>query len=202
MKKFVLIVAVAAMALLVDTQLVSAGRCGGGRRGGRCHSSRGCGQSSYGCGQGGGCDQMGGCGSYSGCSMGYSSGCQTCGSARVMGGSCATGNCGSASLATCANGVCSLNGAVAQAESTGATLVVTLPADAKLTIDDEPTTSTTGNRVFVTPALENGKVYQYTLKAQVVREGKTQTTTAQVTVRAGQVSSVELSVPATGVAAQ
>jgi uncharacterized protein (TIGR03000 family) len=56
--------------------------------------------------------------------------------------------------------------------------------------------------VFVTPALELGKEYEYTLKAQVVREGKPQIATAKVTIRPGETSQVELKVPAAGVAAQ
>ena len=104
----------------------------------------------------------------------------------------------------CPGGICSIGGGatVVQASNTEATLVVTLPEDAKLTIGGEETTSTSANRVFVTPALEQGKEYEYTLKAQVVRDGKTQIATAKVTVRPGQTSQVELKVPAAGVAAQ
>jgi len=201
MKKFVWIVAVAAAALVVDSQFASAGRRGGhgGCGGGGCGSS-GC--STGGC-YSGGCS-TGGC--YSGgCSTGgcgyASGGCSTCGTGSyVIGGS----SYAAAPCATCAGGVCTINPnagvSVAQASETEATLVVTLPEDAKLTIDNEPTTSTSANRVFVSPSLETGKAYQYTLKAQVVRDGKTQTTTQKVTVRAGQVSRVELTVPATGVA--
>src|SRR5262249_871346 len=53
-----------------------------------------------------------------------------------------------------------------------ATILVSLPADAKLFVDDAATTSTSTSRTFVTPALENGKTYGYTLKAEVVRDGK------------------------------
>jgi uncharacterized protein (TIGR03000 family) len=104
----------------------------------------------------------------------------------------------------CANGVCTLGGGAALAQATGteATLVVTLPEDATLTIDEEATTSTSSNRVFVTPSLEEGKEYEYTLKAKVVRDGQTQVTTAKVTVRPGKTSEVELTLPAAGVAAQ
>jgi uncharacterized protein (TIGR03000 family) len=174
MKKFLLVVAVAATVMLADSRLASA------RKGGR----GGCGGGGSSCG-GGGC----------GMSMGYgggSMGCSTCGSGgALMGGG------------VCANGVCSINGnAVAQADSTEATLVVNLPEDATLTIDGEETASTSGNRVFVSPSLEEGKEYEYTLKAKVVREGKTQIATAKVTVRAGEVTPVELKLPAAGVAAQ
>ncbi|HWG42242.1 MAG TPA: TIGR03000 domain-containing protein [Gemmataceae bacterium] len=212
MKKFVLIVAVVAMALLVDSQLASAGRRGG--RGGCGGGGGGCGGcGSYGGGYSmGGCG-MGGCGSYGmgmgGCGMGGCgmggfggyAGCQTCGGGYVMG----AGSYGAAPCMTCSGGVCTINpvggAAVAVASDNQATLVVQLPEDATLTIDNEPTTSTSDKRVFVTPSLETGKEYEYTLKAKVVRDGKVQTTTAQVTVRPGEVSRVELTIPAT-VAAQ
>ena len=93
-------------------------------------------------------------------------------------------------------------GAPAQATGTEATLIVNLPEDATLTIDGEATTSTSAQRVFVSPALEQGKEYEYTLKAKVVRKGKPQVVTAKVTVRPGETSQVELKIPATGVAAQ
>jgi uncharacterized protein (TIGR03000 family) len=77
-----------------------------------------------------------------------------------------------------------------------ATIVATLPADARLAIDGHPTTSTSGTRVFSTPPLEPGMEYSYTLTAQVVRNGTTQTVTKQVTVRAGEESRVTLEDPA------
>jgi uncharacterized protein (TIGR03000 family) len=76
-----------------------------------------------------------------------------------------------------------------------ATIVVGLPAEAMLVIDDQPTVSTSAVRTFATPALKAGKEYYYTLKAQVVRNGKTVTTTERVAVRAGQTSRVTLDIP-------
>jgi uncharacterized protein (TIGR03000 family) len=188
MKKYMLIVALAAMVVLGDGQVASAGRRGG--RGG-------CGGG--GCG-GGGC----GGGGYHGGGHGGYMGCSTCGGGHggyAMGGGAGTYVAGGS---TCVGGMCSIAGgtAVVQGGQAQASLVVNLPADATLTIDDEATTSTSGNRVFVTPPLESGKEFHYTLKARVVRDGKVQTTTRQVAVRAGEVSSVELTVPATTGAAQ
>src|SRR5205823_11966785 len=60
-------------------------------------------------------------------------------------------------------------------EPAPATIVVTLPTEAKLTVDGNPTTSTSDRRVFVSPALDRGMEYFYTLKAEVVRDGKTET---------------------------
>lgn len=92
--------------------------------------------------------------------------------------------------------------ALAPVAVTEATLIVSLPEDATLTIDGENTTSTSAQRVFVTPALERGKEYEYTLKAKVDRDGEVKFATAKVTVRPGQISRVELKLPAAGVAAQ
>jgi uncharacterized protein (TIGR03000 family) len=78
-----------------------------------------------------------------------------------------------------------------------ATIVVSLPAEAKLIIDDRTTVSTSAVRTFATPVLEAGKEYYYTLKAEVVRDGQTVTTTERVAVRAGQTSRISLDIPAT-----
>ena len=78
-----------------------------------------------------------------------------------------------------------------------ATIVVTLPAAAKLTFDDRPTTSTGNRRAFVSPALGVGRIYYYTLKAEVMRDGKAVTVQKQVEVRAGERIEVTLTLPAT-----
>jgi uncharacterized protein (TIGR03000 family) len=79
-----------------------------------------------------------------------------------------------------------------QAPTNTARVYVTLPADAKLTIDDEPTVSTSESRVFMTPSLTPGKTFHYELKATVVRDGKTETVTKQVAVRAGEETRVNI----------
>jgi uncharacterized protein (TIGR03000 family) len=66
-----------------------------------------------------------------------------------------------------------------------ATILVSLPADAKLMIDDTTTKSTSAARVFVSPELAPGQQFHYTLKAEIVRDGQTLTVTEQVAVRAG-----------------
>jgi len=73
-----------------------------------------------------------------------------------------------------------------------ASIVVTLPADAKLTIDDRLTTSKSGLRKFATPQLPAGKKFQYTLKSEVMRDGVNQVVTRQITVRAGEETQVDL----------
>lgn len=74
--------------------------------------------------------------------------------------------------------------------NTPAKVLVSLPADAKLSIDGHVTTSNTAERTFVSPALEAGKEYQYTLTAELVRDGKNVTESKTVIVRAGETTSV------------
>jgi uncharacterized protein (TIGR03000 family) len=72
---------------------------------------------------------------------------------------------------------------------------VTLPADAKLTIDGRPTVSTSETRVFESPSLTPGKTFYYMLKATVDRGGKTETVTKKVAVRAGEDTQVHIELP-------
>ena len=73
-----------------------------------------------------------------------------------------------------------------------ATIAVNLPEGARLTFDDEPTVSTGSDRLFITPPLERGKDFHYTLEAKLTRDGKTETTSKQITVRAGEQTRVDL----------
>ena len=75
-------------------------------------------------------------------------------------------------------------------------LVVSLPADARLKIEGEATTSTSAERSFVTPALPAGKNFKYTLQAEVTgKDGKPVNWSQKVTVRAGQTTRVTLAPP-------
>src|SRR5437660_8606136 len=56
--------------------------------------------------------------------------------------------------------------------SAPATIVVSLPAEAKLTIDGNATRSTSARRVFTSPALEMGQEYVYSLRAEIIRDGE------------------------------
>jgi uncharacterized protein (TIGR03000 family) len=67
-----------------------------------------------------------------------------------------------------------------------AKLIVQVPADAKLYIDDQLMKTTSSKRVFNTPALQRGQQYYYILRAEVLRDGKTYKETKRVLVRAGQ----------------
>jgi uncharacterized protein (TIGR03000 family) len=73
-----------------------------------------------------------------------------------------------------------------------ATIAVNLPEGAKLTFDDAATVSTGSDRLFITPPLERGKDFHYTLEAKLTRDGKTETTSEQITVRAGEQTRVDM----------
>jgi uncharacterized protein (TIGR03000 family) len=73
-----------------------------------------------------------------------------------------------------------------------AVITVSLPADATLMIDDTMTRSTSANRTFVSPTLAPGQDYHYTLKAEIVRDGRTMSASEMVTVRAGEETRVSL----------
>jgi uncharacterized protein (TIGR03000 family) len=67
-----------------------------------------------------------------------------------------------------------------------ARLLVQVPADAKLYIDNRLTKATSASRTFTTPVLMPGQVYYYEVKAEVVRDGKVMNETKRILVRAGQ----------------
>ena len=81
-----------------------------------------------------------------------------------------------------------------------ATIVVNLPEDARLTVDDTPTKGTSTSRVFTTPPLDRGRSYYYTLKGEIVRDGRTITATKRVVFRAGAETRVSLDFPDKNVA--
>ncbi len=81
-----------------------------------------------------------------------------------------------------------------------ARLVVELPADARLFIDDLAMKTQSGRRVFNTPPLARGQSYYYVLRAEVVRDGQTRTETQRVILRPGEearASFANLTVPVT-----
>jgi uncharacterized protein (TIGR03000 family) len=74
-----------------------------------------------------------------------------------------------------------------------AKIIVHLPADARLMVDGKATRSTSATRRFVTPPLESGQGYHYTLKAEIDRgDGEPMTVTKRVDVRAGETEEVTL----------
>ena len=177
----------------------SCGGCyGGGRhsrrggRGGCCGSGGGCyGGGGYGyggCGGGGG-GCYGGGGYGGGCGGGYggiSAGCY----GVPVGGGCYGGGVGMpyapSSGAKPMPGPAvkpdkKTSGGVDLEVAAPATIVVAVPADAKLTIDDYVARATTSERTFVSPALPVGKDFHYTLKAEFKDNGQVHTKTQTVT---------------------
>lgn len=181
----------------------------------RCHEAACCAPVSYGCTGYVGCTSYVGCSTYASCSSSchakhglfarrHSCSCTpVCSGAVIYGCSTTYG---------CTSGVPVMPPPVMKKEmpkgvpaekldapksktslNVPATIIVSLPADARLIVDGSATTSTSDRRVLMTPVLENGSTYVYTMQAEVTREGRTMTQTQQVTVRGGETSNVQFS---------
>jgi uncharacterized protein (TIGR03000 family) len=72
-----------------------------------------------------------------------------------------------------------------------ARVTVQLPADARLFIDNQPCPLTSSTRTFSTPALQPGREYYYTLRAELTRNGERRVQTQRVLVSAGRQVRVE-----------
>jgi uncharacterized protein (TIGR03000 family) len=86
--------------------------------------------------------------------------------------------------------------------SAPATIVVSLPAEAKLTVDGNATRSTTDRRTFTTPALEAGQTFVYSLRAEIVRDGQVAEQIQEVAVRSGETTNVSFTFASQGVASR
>src|SRR5437762_382860 len=142
------------------------------------------------CSRGCACSGAYSCGGYVGCSRSYSSGCCTSSCHGCSGRAHYSSGChgGCHGYSSCCGGVI-MGGPRAMGYGPApATIGVTLPANAQLLVDNQPTTSTTARRMFQTPTLQPGTDYVYTLQANVERDGRTITMQKQVTVRSGQES--------------
>jgi len=73
-----------------------------------------------------------------------------------------------------------------------ATILVSLPVDATLTIDGHATRSTSSLRRFETPALPAGQEFTYKLRASVVRDGAERAMTQHVKVIGGKETPVNM----------
>jgi uncharacterized protein (TIGR03000 family) len=170
-----------------------------GCRGGRCHGCQGSRGGCHGCRGSRGCHGCRGSRGCHGCNGGYV-GCH---------GGCYGGCYGGAGCAGCAGTIVvptdkktkKMPPAGTQSE-VPATILVSLPADARLTIDGNPTTSTSSERTFVSPALPQGQQFQYTLRAEIIRDGRTIAETQQINVRAGEETRVGFNFSSTGVASR
>jgi uncharacterized protein (TIGR03000 family) len=69
-----------------------------------------------------------------------------------------------------------------------ATVIIKLPADARLTVNGQETKVSNGEQRFRTPALEPGRTYSYEMTVTGKKADKEMTVTRKVTVRAGQES--------------
>lgn len=169
--------------------------------GGRCHGCHGCTAACHGChsrchARCSGCNACHGC--HGGLLRRRCHGCHGChGCCGVV--AC---HCTGAAPAAPAKEMPKKEGKSEASLPTPATLVVSLPAEAKLSIDDIQTRSASAQRVFATPALEAGKEYTYTLTAEIVREGQKVTASKQVVVRAGEETRVSIEFPVATVAAK
>lgn len=72
--------------------------------------------------------------------------------------------------------------------SNRAKLVVEVPANSKLFIDDKLMKNASGVRSYNTPALQPGQAYYYIVRVETVRNGKPVSETRRVIVRAGQIA--------------
>jgi uncharacterized protein (TIGR03000 family) len=151
-----------------------------GRRGGGCH---GCNGGCY-----GGChgSYYGGCrgGGYA---YGYGSG----GPAYAHGDWYSPGYAYQPDYMAPGNGYTS-NYADLSSPTDRATIAISLPPDAKLFFDSQPTMVQGNMRRFVTPALDPNSIYSYMLTATVNRNGAEQKVEKKITVRPGQVTQVSL----------
>jgi uncharacterized protein (TIGR03000 family) len=184
-----------------------------GRRGG-CNGG-GCYGGGYGGCRGGYGGGYGGCsggyaygGGYGGCSGGYAygGGYGGCSGGHVYGGGygCNGGRASHyfdpAMQPVQPESVPAPKPAAAAPAAGRVTLVVNVPAQAVLTIDGAPTQSVSTQRTFVSPPLEQGYVYHYNLKIDVIRDGQTVSASKRIEVRPGERTEVTLEAPPASVA--
>jgi uncharacterized protein (TIGR03000 family) len=74
-----------------------------------------------------------------------------------------------------------------------AKLIIDVPENAKVFVDDQPLQSPAGKRSFNTPPLQRGVAYYYIFRAEVVVDGKTESESKRVIVRAGETAQLGFS---------
>ena len=79
---------------------------------------------------------------------------------------------------------------------THATLVVEVPVNATLFIDNMPVKATAGVQTFNTPALKPGQAYFYLVRIERKRDGQPVSETRRIIVRAGQVTRADFKIVA------
>ena len=76
---------------------------------------------------------------------------------------------------------------------TAATVSVSVPANAKIFVNGLATTSIGAERQYVSRGLRAGAKYSYTVRAEIVRDGKTVTETQTVQLKAGETANLAFS---------
>ena len=71
-------------------------------------------------------------------------------------------------------------------------LDVTVPSDAKVVVNDLPTTSTGEHRRYISRDLQPGRVYRYQVRAEFMRDGKATIDEQTVELTAGDTRSITL----------
>jgi uncharacterized protein (TIGR03000 family) len=142
------------------------------------------------------CSRCSGC---HGCCGGRCHGCRgSCRGCRGGGGCYGCHGCrgcrGCYGCSGCCGGTAPARSAMSS-NQTQSIIVVNLPADARLTIDGQPTSSSSATRSFVTPPLEPGPTYGYSLSAEITRNGRRTILTQQVTFAAGEEKRVSFEFP-------
>ncbi len=85
-------------------------------------------------------------------------------------------------------------------ERTSALLSVKVPADAKVFVNDRPTTSVGNDREYISRDLTAGAVYNYDVRAEFVRDGRPVSETKSVQLTAGQSANLDFNAAATAAA--
>jgi len=82
-----------------------------------------------------------------------------------------------------------------KADAGPAHITVHVPADAKLTVDGVECPLTSETRTFDTPTLQPGQQFYYTVKAEVIRDGKPVSVTRRVIFESGNKIDLEFRLP-------
>lgn len=203
------VVLMAALTAGVDTPSFGHGCHGGGWGGHGCHGYGGCYGSCYGggwgcygscCGGGWGCyggwGYGGCCGGGWGCYGGWGS-CYGC-----YGGAWGVPGASYQIMPTVPAGAKPMEPAPppkeapkpgAAAAPGSAKLIIDVPDNAKVYVDDQLLQTPAGKRSFSTPPLERGVAYYYIFRAEVVVDGKSHSESKRVIVRAGDTSQLAFS---------
>jgi uncharacterized protein (TIGR03000 family) len=82
-----------------------------------------------------------------------------------------------------------------QDETSRAKVMIDVPANAKLYIDNQPMSDKTGQRAFMTPPLQRGQTYFYDVKIVLTVDGREKAETQRVILRAGDVVAASFPTP-------